>query len=152
MRVVCQNVDKSETVLFSEEVDLTQLVPFKQPVLNGKFSIPINLLLINIEDDLYTTERSFNVFFSKSTKYVGDVFLLDDDAADPDTAATTTALSDTIAASQTNIDALRKTLTTTLQKTDLVKLQTNKSDKQAVLDKVCVRGSLCDLSFLHLVD
>ena len=139
--MVCQCVDKTESVLFSEELDLAQLVPFKQPVLNGKFSIPINLLLINIEDDLYTTERSFNVFFSKTTKYAGDVFLLDDDAADPDTAATTTALSDTITANQAHIDALRKDLTTTLQKTDLVKLQTKKSDKQAELERVTLFAS-----------
>lgn len=136
VRVVCQNLDTIETVMFSEEVDLAQLVPFKQPVLNGKFSIPINLLLINIEDDLYTTERSYNVFFSRTTKYTGDVFVLDDDAADPDSAATTTALSETITASQTHIDVLRKDLATTLQKTDLVKLHTKMNDKKAELEKV----------------
>lgn len=122
-------------MIFSEEVNLSQLVPFKQPVLNGKFSIPINLLLINIEDDLYTTERSFNIFFARTAKYTGDVFVLDEEA-DPDILATTSALSEGIAASRNHIDELRKGLTTTLQKTDLVKLQTKKNDRQAELEKV----------------
>eukprot|EP00598_Pedospumella_elongata_P000321 CAMPEP_0184971788 /NCGR_PEP_ID=MMETSP1098-20130426/3964_1 /TAXON_ID=89044 /ORGANISM="Spumella elongata, Strain CCAP 955/1" /LENGTH=400 /DNA_ID=CAMNT_0027493981 /DNA_START=63 /DNA_END=1262 /DNA_ORIENTATION=+ len=135
VRAVCTNADKSESVIFSEEVNLTQLVPFKQPVLNGKFSIPINLLLINIDDALYTTERSFNIFFARTAKYTGDVFVLDEET-DPDTLATTSALSEGIAASQIHIEVLRKGLTTTLQKTDLVRLQTKKNDRQAELEKL----------------
>ena len=110
-------------------------MPFKQPVLNGKFSIPINLLLINIDDALYTTKRSFNIFFARTAKYTGDVFVLDEET-DPDTLATTSALSEGIAASQVHIEVLRKGLTTTLQKTDLVRLQTKKNDRQAELEKV----------------
>eukprot|EP01032_Pedospumella_encystans_P008984 gene8984-10606_t len=135
VRAVCTNADKSESVIFSEEVNLTQLVPFKQPVLNGKFSIPINLLLINIDDALYTTERSFNIFFARTAKYTGEVFVLDEET-DPDTLATTSALSEGIAASQIHIEVLRKGLTTTLQKTDLVRLQTKKNDRQAELEKL----------------
>ena len=123
-------------VLFSEEVDLTQLVPLQQPILNGKFSIPINFLLINIEDDLYTTEKSFNIFFTRTAKYAGRVFELDDEAVDPETAAATKTLSDSIHASSIHSDELRKNLTSTLAKADLVKLQTTKNDRQAELDKV----------------
>lgn len=140
VRAVCTNADKSESVIFSEEVNLAQLVPFKQPVLNGKFSIPINLLLINIDDALYTTERSFNIFFARTAKYTGEVFVLDEET-DPDTLATTSALSEGIAASQNHIEVLRKGLTNTLQKTDLVRLQTKKNDRQAELEKVKASSS-----------
>ncbi len=116
-------------------------MPFKQPVLNGKFSIPINLLLINIDDALYTTERSFNIFFARTAKYTGEVFVLDEEA-DPDTLATTSALSEGIAASQIHIEVLRKGLTNALQKTDLVRLQTKKNDRQAELEKVPLQPSL----------
>ncbi|KAJ1426035.1 hypothetical protein B484DRAFT_431914 [Ochromonadaceae sp. CCMP2298] len=58
--------------VLSEEIDLTRLVPLKYPILNGKFSIPTNFLIINIEDQLYTSEKLFNTLFARSN-YVGEV-------------------------------------------------------------------------------
>ena len=134
--MVNQHSDGGSSIIFSEEVDLTRLVPFKQAVLNGKFSIPINFLIINIEDNLYTTERMYNVFFARTMQYSGEVFTLEDDSYDVETLTTTRNLSQNITAGNARLQTLRKDLHTTLDKSDNTRLLAKKNDRQAELEKV----------------
>lgn len=134
--------------MFSEEVDLTRLVPFKQAVLNGKFAIPINFLIINIEDGLYTTERLYNTFFARTIPYSGEVFTLEDDSYDVETLTTTRNLSQNITAGTARLQALRKNLNATLDKSDYTKLVAKKNDRQAELEKVRESAELCFACFV----
>jgi len=132
--------------VLSEEIDLTRLVPLKYPILNGKFSIPTNFLIINIEDQLYTSEKLFNTLFARSN-YVGEVFSLNDDAYDADSWSTSTDLSKTIQDTTGRVKDLRKTLISAWAGMGKTRLQVVRDERLAVLEalRLEVEGAETDL-------
>jgi hypothetical protein len=128
---------KNISTILSEEVDLARLIPLKQPVLNGQFAVPINFLILNVEDEFHTTERLYNQFFGRTAKYAGDVFALYTD----EDAETQTAMVDSearVAAANTRLHALRKELAGQLERAEVTRLQTTHRNHVSELEKVSV--------------
>jgi hypothetical protein len=128
---------KNISTILSEEVDLARLIPLKQPVLSGQFAVPINFLIINVEDEYHTTERLYNQFFGRTAKYSGDVFTLytDDDA---ETQTATAESEARVAAADTRLRALRKELAGQLERAEVTRLQTTHRDHVSELEKVSI--------------
>jgi len=132
-----ESAGTTETLVVSEEVDLTRLVPIKYPVLNGKFSIPINFMLLNIEDGLYTTESLFNKLFARSNKYVGEVFTVDDDAYDAGSWKQTSAtLSSAILDGTSHTQKLREIFSSAWDNALVMKAQVAREDRLVVLQEL----------------
>jgi hypothetical protein len=128
------------------------LVPLKQPVLNGQFAVPINFLIINVEDEYHTTERLYAQFFGRTAKYAGEFFTLeaDDDAEAHSAAAESEAR---VAVANARLHALRKDLEGQMEKAEVTRQQTIHQDHVSELQKVSsfcrdkINGSLLQLTY-----
>jgi hypothetical protein len=131
--------DNKEQILLSEDVDLTRLVPLRQPVLDGNHAIPLNFLIFYINDELYTTERLHQALSGKLAPYTGEFFTLerdDVDEGDLPEEGTSTKSGAALATASLRLKELRRDLEGTLSKAEVVRLQTAKKDKKAQIDKV----------------
>ena len=133
----CDDSTKEEVTILTEDVDLCRLIPLKQPILNGKFLLPLNFLVINIEDELYATEKQYNIFSSRSGTFTGEVFKLDkDDEVDAESQRGTIMANASAMSAGKLLTGLRKDVEASLKKAANMRLQSTKSDKQAELEQV----------------
>jgi hypothetical protein len=131
--------DNKEQILLSEDVDLTRLVPLRQPVLDGNHAIPLNFLIFYINDELYTTERLHQALSGKLAPYTGEFFTLerdDVDEGDLPEEGTSTKSGAALTTASLRLKELRRDLEGTLNKAEVVRLQTAKKDKQAQIAMV----------------
>ena len=149
--------DGTGGTLLSEEVDVTRFIPLKQPVLNGKFSIPMNFMIFNIEDALYATDKTFNFLFARTAKHLGEVLMIEDDAHNDDDSdkeeegaesggggnssaarSSSSALSKSISSSSTKLQGLRRNLGAALDGISVTKLHATRENRVAELDQVSI--------------
>jgi hypothetical protein len=133
------NGSRPEVVSLTEEVDLCRLILLQQPVLTGKYFVPANFFVLNLDGDLYTTEKHYNTYMNKTTPYIGDVLLLDDEYDDPERRDTSDALSQTINSNVNRLQDLRAELGVNLDsKIEAAQLRSKEAYKRAQLEKVCL--------------
>ena len=52
-------------IYFSIRIDLSKLVPINRLILDGKCALPINLIFITIDGNLYTIDTIYNLLYNK---------------------------------------------------------------------------------------
>lgn len=143
------SAEDEEEVLFTEELDLTRLIPLQYAILSGKYTVPINFIAINIDDRLYTTERVYAVLYTKGYRYAGEFFSLfeydeevrEKTSDDDDVSINKTLNSQDNSTTTTNtnkLQMLRNNLGDIWNTAHLTRLQVIRESKQAELDKVIV--------------
>lgn len=127
---------KQEITILTEDIDLTRLVPLKQPILDGELGLPLNFLVIHIEDEFYTTERVYASFVGRGAAYTGEFFTLQKDDIEADAANTSATNGAAIATATQRLKEMRASLEGTLSKAETLRLQTAKQNKLSELEQV----------------
>ena len=133
-------MSNADTIILTEEIDLSRLVPVSSNAFNGQATLPLNFIVFNIEDDLFTTERQHNIYFCRpNTKYTGPYFILekeDDPESEGDGPDSAKANTGALVKVTEKLKEMRKQVVSSMEKTPLIKLTTENQNKRSELEKV----------------